>query len=384
MRKAKNVFRNFFKSETAGGFILIACTVVSLLISNSGLHEYYINFWHAHLTLPVLGLDYSIEHWVNDGLMAIFFLMVGLEIERELYVGELSTLKNAILPIIAAFGGMAVPAAIHFMFNAGTATQSGLGIPMATDIAFALGILALAGKRVPVALKIFLTALAIIDDLGAITVIALFYTKGFSLYYFLGSLFVFAILFISGKRKIYFLPLYIAGGIVMWYLMLKSGVHATIAGVLLAFAIPFGKAGKYNLSSRLENSLHYPVAFVILPIFALANTAIRIDNNALNGLTGPNSMGIIAGLFAGKFIGIFGTSYLAVKGNLASLAAGVRWQQIAGVAFLGGIGFTMSIFIANLAFSDAAIINGSKISILLASLISAAAGLLILKNTPRH
>jgi NhaA family Na+:H+ antiporter len=278
---------------------------------------------------------------------------------------------------------MVVPAAIHYLFNAGTLTQSGFGIPMATDIAFALGILSLAGKRVPVALKIFLTALAIIDDLGAITVIALFYTKGFSLYYFLGSLAVFILLFVLGKRKVFFLPLYIVGGIIMWYLMLKSGVHATISGVLLAFAIPFGKDEKHNLSSSFQHALHYPVAFVILPIFALANTAIKIDNNAMAGLTSLNSIGIIAGLFVGKFIGIFLTSYIAVKTNLASLAAGVRWRHIMGLAFLGGIGFTMSIFIANLAFTDTAVINESKLSILLASFVSALTGLIILKTTSR-
>src|SRR5688572_14410536 len=236
-----DLFKNFFKSEKSAGFVLVACTLISLGIANSSFSDGYIHFWHSTLDLSFLNLNlnYTIEHWVNDGLMTIFFLLVGLEIERELYIGELSQFKNAILPVLAAIGGMLVPALIHLLFNAGTITQSGFGIPMATDIAFALGILSLAGNKIPVSLKIFLTALAIIDDLGAITVIALFYTKTFSLYFFLGAITIFLILFILGKKRVYILPIYIIGGIVMWYLMLKSGVHATIAGVLLAFAIPF-------------------------------------------------------------------------------------------------------------------------------------------------
>src|SRR5688572_18428587 len=235
------MFKQFFESERSGGYVLIACTLISLIIANSAWSIPYIDFFHSYIDLSFAGLElnYSIEHWVNDGMMTIFFLLVGLEIERELYIGELSSFKNALLPIIAAAGGMLFPALIHYLFNSGTATQSGFGIPMATDIAFALGILSLAGKNIPVSLKIFLTALAIIDDLGAITVIALFYTKTFSLYFFLGAITIFLILFILGKKRVYILPIYIIGGIVMWYLMLKSGVHATIAGVLLAFAIPF-------------------------------------------------------------------------------------------------------------------------------------------------
>jgi Na+:H+ antiporter, NhaA family len=312
--------------------------------------------------------------------MAIFFLLVGLEIERELYVGELSDFKNALLPIIAATGGMIIPALLHFAFNAGSNTQAGFGIPMATDIAFALGILSLAGKGVPVSLKIFLTALAIIDDLGAITVIALFYSKSFSLYYLLGALTVFLILFVLGKKRVYWLPVYITGGIVMWYLMLKSGVHASVAGVLLAFAIPFHKEDDKNPSYHLQHFLHKPVAFGILPVFALANTAIVFPKNVLQGFTGNNSIGIMAGLLLGKFLGIFLFSFLAVKLKLASLSPDISWRQLAGVACLGGIGFTMSIFITNLAFSDPAIIDNSKISILLASLLASIAGLSILKS----
>lgn len=311
--------------------------------------------------------------------MAIFFLLVGLEIERELYIGELSSFKNALLPVLAAIGGMLFPALIHFIFNAGSSTQSGFGIPMATDIAFALGILSLAGKRIPLALKIFLTALAIIDDLGAITVIALFYSKGFSVYYFLGAMLVFLLLFIAGRKKMYYLPVYLVGGIIMWYCMLKSGVHATIAGVLLAFAIPFQQTTGGGLSYRLQHFLHKPVAFIIMPVFALANTAIVFPANLLQSFSTPNSIGIMAGLVLGKLGGIFLVSWLAIKMKVASPADGIGWTHLLGASLLGGIGFTMSIFITNLAFGDETIIIASKMSILLASVIAAVLGLLVLK-----
>lgn len=379
--KAKiDLFRDFFRSEKAGGFILVACTILSIALANSAWSGTYVHFWHSYADLSFysIELNYSIEHWVNDGLMAVFFLLVGLEIERELYVGELSSFRNALLPIIAAMGGMFIPALLHAAFNAGTATQGGFGIPMATDIAFALGMLSLAGNRVPVSVKIFLTALAIIDDLGAITVIALFYTKSFMAVYLFAALGIFAALFVAGKLKVYSLPLYLIGGAAMWYCMLKSGVHATIAGVLLAFAIPFHKEDDKNPSYKLQHALHYPVAFFILPVFALANTAIVFPRDIAASLTTSNSLGILAGLVLGKFAGIFGSAWLAVKLKLAWLAPGVTWNHIMGVAFLGGIGFTMSIFIANLAFTDAEVVTASKMSILLGSVCSALAGLFIL------
>jgi Na+:H+ antiporter, NhaA family len=381
MSKKWDLFKGFFQSEKAGGFILIGCTLISLAIANSAVGESYVKFWHHYLDLsfPGVQLNYSLEHWVNDGLMAIFFLLVGLEIERELYVGELSSFKKAILPIVAALGGMLFPALIHFLFNIGTATEAGFGIPMATDIAFALGILSLGGNRIPVSLKIFLTALAIIDDLGAITVIALFYTEGFSVLYFLSSLLIFAILFFLGKKKVTGLTVYLLGGIIMWYLMLKSGVHATIAGVLLAFAIPFNKNVNDNLSFKLQHRLHYPVAFFILPLFALANTAIIFPPDLTGSLLQRNSLGIIIGLIAGKFIGIFLASLLAVKLKIASLSEELQWMHIAGISFLGGIGFTMSIFITNLAFTDQAVVTASKISILFASCTAAIIGFMLLK-----
>lgn len=383
MNKGKfDLFKSFFQSEKTAGFVLIGCTVVSLVIANSAWGETYHHFWASKVDLSFAGveLNYTIEHWVNDGLMAIFFLLVGLEIERELYVGELSSFKNALLPILAAAGGMLFPGLIHFMFNAGTPTQDGFGIPMATDIAFALGILSLAGNKVPVSLKIFLTALAIIDDLGAISVIAIFYTRGLSFWYLLAAIIVFILLFIAGKKRMYSLPVYVIAGIVMWYFMQKSGVHSTIAGVLLAFAIPYNRDNGKNPSYTLQHALHYPVAFTILPIFALANTAIVFPENLLVSFTSNNSLGIMLGLVVGKFVGIFLVVLLATKLKIASLATGLKPMHILGVSLLGGIGFTMSIFITNLAFSDPDIINSSKISILFASLAAALAGLFILKK----
>lgn len=381
-----DLFKDFFKSEKAGGFVLVACTIVSLIIANSSVGESFINFWHFKLNLSFANVDlnYNIEHWVNDGLMAVFFLLVGLEIERELFVGELSSFKSAMLPVIAAIGGMIVPALIHFIFNNGTPTESGFGVPMATDIAFALGVLSLAGNRVPTSLKIFLTALAIIDDLGAILVIALFYSGDISWYYLLASLIIFVLLFIAGKRKVYNQVPYIIGGVIMWYCMLKSGVHATIAGVLLAFAIPFPRQGENNPSYRLQHALHYPVAFLILPVFALANTAISFPKDLLAAFTSNNSIGIIFGLVVGKFIGIFLASFVAVKTKFAVLSKELSWWHIAGAACLGGIGFTMSIFIANLAFNNIDIVTASKMSILLASVLAATAGLIVLTRIRRY
>ncbi|MEO8404930.1 MAG: Na+/H+ antiporter NhaA [Chitinophagaceae bacterium] len=384
MKSKLDLFKHFFQSERTGGFVLIGCTIISLIIANSAIGESYLHFWHRHIDLSFAGisLDYSIEHWINDGLMAIFFLLVGLEIERELYIGELSSFKNALLPILAALGGMIFPALIHFIFNKGTDAQAGFGIPMATDIAFALGILSLAGNKIPVSLKIFLTALAIIDDLGAITVIGVFYTKGFSLIYFSVAIAVFLILFILGKKKMRLLPVYLVGGLIMWYCMLKSGVHASIAGVLLAFAIPFDKEGK-NISEKVQHFLHYPVAFIILPVFALANTAIIFPADITGNLVNHNSLGIIAGLIIGKFIGIFCISFLAVKFRIATLSSDLNWKHVIGISLLGGIGFTMSIFITNLAFTDQSMIASSKMSILLASFLAAIAGLTFLRNSNR-
>ena len=363
------LFLDFFRSEKFSGFLLIGCTVLSLVIANSSVGETYLNFWNQQLG-PL-----SVSHWINDGLMAIFFLLVGLEIEREIYIGELSTFRHAILPIVAAVGGMLVPAFIHLSFNGGTPTASGAGIPMATDIAFALGVLSLAGKSVPPAIKVFLTALAIIDDLGAILVIALFYTSELSWMYLLGALSIFGTLFYLGKKGMMYLPIYLVGGVVMWFCLYRSGVHATISGVLLAFAIPFGK-GKYaSLSEQLQHFLHPVVAYGIVPLFALANTGIILGQELTHTLVSLNSLGILLGLFAGKPIGVFLFSYITVQLKLASLPGGVNWKHIMAAGMLAGIGFTMSIFITLLAFPDASTVISSKVAILLASLLSAIIGL---------
>lgn len=368
------LFKEFFSSEKVSGFILIGCTIASIIITNSGLGTEYLTIWETKLG----GL--SIGHWVNDGLMAIFFLLVGLEIERELYIGELSDFKNALLPVVAAIGGMMIPALIHFLFNNGLSTSNGFGIPMATDIAFALGILSLAGRNIPPVLKIFLTALAIIDDLGAILVIAIFYTDSVSVVSLLISLGIFVGLFVMGKMGVNRLIFFIIPGIAMWYFMLQSGVHATISGVLLAFAIPFGKGGEDSPSYRLQHFLHKPVAFLIVPLFALANTGIKLQPGFYNDLFTKNSLGIITGLILGKPLGILSFAWITVKMKFSKLPQSISWKHLTGASLLAGIGFTMSIFITLLAFNDAAIIVNSKIAILTASLLAAISGLVILKN----
>jgi NhaA family Na+:H+ antiporter len=376
-RRLSKTFTRFFDSKKSTGILLIICTMISLGISNSQFGDTYIGFWHTH----VGGL--SIEHWVNDGLMAIFFLLIGLELERELNSGELSDFKNALLPILAAAGGIAVPALIHFSLNIGTPAQKGLGIPMATDIAFALGVLALLGSRVPASLKVFLTALAVMDDLGAIIVIAIFYTAEIATNYLAGAIGIFGILLLMKRvLRVKALSPYLIGGVIMWYLMLQSGVHATIAGVLLAFAIPYStkEDDEVSPSHKLEQFLHRPVAFLILPIFALANTGIVIGAGWTQDILSANSMGIFAGLVIGKPLGITMISFLAVAIGICRLPLDMNWKHIFGAGLLGGIGFTMSIFITNLAFPGAVDdINASKIAILLASLTAGVLGFLWLK-----
>ncbi len=375
------LFRDFFRSEKTGGLILLFCTLLSLMIANSPSGTGYIHFWHQSLDLSFAGLhlDHTVEQWINDGLMTIFFLLVGLEIERELYRGELSSFKNAFLPIVAAVGGMALPALIHYFFNKGELTQSGFGIPMATDIAFSLGMLALLGSRIPFALKIFLTALAIIDDMGAILVIALFYNGGIEWTNLMLSLGIFGALMVLNKLGVKKLVFYLVPGVAMWYFMMLSGIHATITGVLLAFALPFTDRDEDNPSYWLQHFLHRPVAFVILPIFALANTGIVLGHNWFYNLVSPNSLGIILGLLLGKPMGIVLFCWIVIKTKLATLPRGVSWGMLTGTGFLAGIGFTMSIFIANLAFTDAGFIQFSKIAVLVASLLATIIGLLILR-----
>ena len=369
------LFKDFTNSEKAGGLILVFVTVISLILANSAWQTDYINFWN----MDVAG--HSIVHWINDGLMTIFFLLIGLELEREIYQGELSSLKNAALPFFGALGGMLIPAGIFFMFNAGTATQAGVGIPMATDIAFAIGILSLLGSRVPASLKIFLTALAVMDDLGAIVVIAIFYTATLAYTNLFIALSIFLILLALNKMKVHNLLPYLIGGGVMWYFMLHSGIHATITGVLLAFAIPFGDGKEKSPSYRLQHFLHKPVAFFILPLFALANTCIAIGSGWQTGLEHSNSMGILAGLVIGKPLGIWLFSFIGVGLGLCVLPSDLKWKNIIGAGILGGIGFTMSIFITLLAFDDEQTVNNSKIAILIASLIAGTIGFMWLKLT---
>lgn len=381
--KLTKLFTEFLKSEQASGIVLIFCTLTCIVIANSWFGNAYLHFWHTKIGFEInsaVSLKYSLEHWINDGLMAVFFLLIGLEIERELYIGELSNPKNAMLPIVAAIGGMLTPALIHFIFNAGTVTKAGVGIPIATDIAFALGVLALLGDRVPVSLKIFLAALAIIDDLGAIIVIALFYVKGFSLLYFLLSLGIFAGLLVLNRLKVYRLAFYLIPGFFMWYFMLRSGIHSTIAGVLLAFAVPFARGSKISPSYRLQHLLHKPVAFIIMPLFALANTGIVLKGNWIKSLISLNSEGIFLGLLIGKPLGIVLFSLAAIKMGLSKLPTGTTWRHIVGTGFLGGVGFTMSIFITLLAFGDPGTVLSSKVSILVGSLAAGITGFFILKK----
>lgn len=376
MRRIKNTFKEFIENEKTGGLLLILCTIVSLLIANSTIGSHYINLWN----IPVG--SHSVVEWINDGLMAIFFFLIGLELVENTKDGDLSDIRSAMLPVSAAIGGMLVPATIYLSLNWGTATESGAGIPMATDIAFALGVLSLFGKKVPLSLKIFLTALAVIDDLGAIIVIAIFYSKELSATFLFGALGVFALL-VTFKLvfKIKNLIPYLLGGIVMWYLMLHSGIHATIAGVLLAITIPYRKGdGRKNPNKVLQHILHTPVAFAVLPVFALANTAIRIEGSWDSALGEPFAQGILLGLIVGKPIGIGLFSFLTVRMGLCKLPEDINWTKLFSVSILGGIGFTMSIFISLLAFDDQYHINQSKLMIMLGSLTSGIIGFLVIRE----
>jgi NhaA family Na+:H+ antiporter len=369
LKHSKKIFVDFFESEKSGGLTLIFFTVISLILANSAFQETYLGFWENKFG----GL--TLEHWVNDALMAIFFLLIGLELKREFQIGELSSLKKAALPIFSALGGMLVPALIYLFYNFQQTTANGFGIPMATDIAFALGVLSLLGKRVPLALKVFLTALAVIDDLGAILVIALFYTKTIIWSNLAASLGLFVLLLVFNKLKVKSLLIYIPIGIIMWYFMHHSGIHATITGVLLAFALPTKPTKKQASPAEItQRFLHFPVPFVILPLFALVNTAISINDDWLTSLTSPASQGIAVGLVIGKTLGIFLFSWLAIKVGFAEKPTGVNWNQLFGVGILGGIGFTMSIFVTLLAFDSPTLINNGKLAILFSSLVAGLIG----------
>ncbi|WP_338407056.1 Na+/H+ antiporter NhaA [uncultured Flavobacterium sp.] len=373
MRLTK-MFLEFSESEKTGGLLLLFVTILSLILANSPIQTEYIQLWATNIG------HHSITHWINDGLMTIFFLLIGLELEREIYKGELSSIKNAALPVFGAIGGMLVPAGLFLLLNFGTSTQNGAGIPMATDIAFAIGILSLLGSRVSSSLKIFLTALAVMDDLGAIIVIAILYTTTIAFVNLTIALAIFGFLLFLNRVKVHNLIPYLIGGVAMWYFMLNSGVHATITGVLLAFAIPFGDGKKKSPSYILQHFLHKPVAFFILPLFAIANTCISINPDWSEGLSQSNSLGIILGLIVGKPLGIFLFSFLGVSLGLCSLPKDMKWASVVGAGMLGGIGFTMSIFVTLLAFpGNTEVIINSKIAVLIASFIAGTLGFIWLK-----
>lgn len=379
-------FREFLKSGSAGGVILLACVVVSLLMANSplGIHFERVLSIELGVDTEQLQLRYSVLLWINDGLMAIFFLMVGLEIKRELVEGELSSPKKAALPILAAAGGVLVPASIYAVFNAGTPTAAGWGIPMATDIAFAIAIITMLGKKVPLSLKIFLAALAIVDDLVAILVIAVFYTSELHFSYLLYAGGIFVLLLVFNRFGVNQLYLYIIPGLFIWYFIHHSGIHATIAGVLVAMTLPTTSNAGVSALEKLEHMLVKPVNFLIMPIFALANTNIRFQEEMFLGLFTPLGLGIILGLLIGKPVGITLISWLAVKLGLCTLPDKASWMHIVGVGLLAGIGFTMSIFIALLSFTGQELLMAeAKFSVLVASLLSGLLGAFMLVMVSR-
>ena len=379
-----SVFREFLDSEAAGGIVLMAAAALALIVANSPLSETYFSALHAYLG-PL-----SVSHWVNDGLMAVFFLLVGLEIKREVLDGQLSTWPRRVLPGIAAAGGMVVPALVYVAINRNDAAAlSGWAIPTATDIAFALGVLSLLGSRVPASLKVFLTALAIIDDLGAVIIIAIFYSSGLSSAYLGAAFAVIAVLVVLNRMRVMTLLPYLVLGAVLWVLVLKSGVHATLAGVALALTIPLERSAgiRHDLDHsplhRLEHGLHRIVPFVVIPIFGFANAGVSLAGLSFGALVEPLTLGVAAGLVVGKLVGVFGSSALAIRFGLADLPAHAGWVHLIGISLLCGIGFTMSLFIGLLAFaSDAALQDAVKVGILAGSFIAAILGAAVLLMAP--
>lgn len=378
--------QDFIKKESAAGILLIIATILALLLENSFMSTFYTSFLHTPVEIRFgeLQIAKPLLLWVNDGLMAIFFLLIGLEIKREVREGHLSSLSQITLPGIAAIGGMVVPALIFLAFNRGEDfSMNGWAIPTATDIAFALGILSLLGKRVPISLKVFLMALAIIDDLGAILIIAFFYTSELSTTSITIAAIALFILFIMNRMHVAIKSAYIVVGIILWVSVLKSGVHATLAGVALAFMIPLSskdkKGNDFSMAKEIESDLHSWVAFMILPLFAFVNAGVDLKGISIEEMAGPVPLGIMLGLFIGKQVGVFGFSWLAIKMGLASLPQGSNWTLMYGVSVLTGIGFTMSLFVDTLAYNDTQIYHyADKLAILLGSFLSATVGYLIL------
>jgi NhaA family Na+:H+ antiporter len=386
LRTVSKFFGEFVKSQQFGGVLLLACTFFSILSSNTSVGEHYVHFWHQQIGFNLNSQPFfqSIEFVINDGLMSIFFLLVGVEIKRELISGELSSVQKAMLPMSAALGGMIVPAVIYFVINKGLPTADGWAIPMATDIAFALGILGLVGKKVPVSLKIFITALAVVDDLGAIVVIGIFYSSGINFVYAIMSVALIVILLIFNKMKYSNALLYFIPGIFLWYTIHHTGVHATLSGVLLAFTLPMHeKNGSPSLMAKAEHLLHTPVNFVVMPLFALANTCIELNTDMPDVMPIHMIVGIAAGLCIGKPVGILLFSYITVKMKWADLPRGIDWIDLTGAGLLGGIGFTMSVFITLLAFDSPDIVKISKVTIVIASLIVGVAGFFWLRVSLR-
>lgn len=374
-------FKEFFESSTGGGILLMVCVVLALIVANSPLGDSLLTLLSTQVGFEneSIHLKYSIKQWIDDGLMAIFFLLVGLEIKRELVEGELASPKKAALPIFAAVGGALLPAAIYGILNFSEDTHHGWGIPMATDIAFALAVISMLDKRVPASLKVFLAALAIVDDLLAILVIAIFYSSDLHLTYLLYAGIIFLIQIGFNKFGVKNILAYVIPGVFMWYFIHHSGVHATIAGVLTAMTLPTTEDDVESPLERLEHLIAKPVNFIIIPLFAFVNTAIVLSADMFGGLTSRMGMGIILGLILGKSLGILSTCWICVKSGISSLPEGAKWSHMFGVGLLGGIGFTMSIFVSMLSFSDALHIEEAKLAILVASLLAGVLGYLYLK-----
>ncbi|GHE31191.1 Na+/H+ antiporter NhaA [Sphingobacterium griseoflavum] len=378
-----NVFKNFLRSNNAGGILLFSCVIISMIVANSPLAGWLHTLLDTRVGFETasIHLNYSVLMWINDGLMAIFFLMVGLEIKREIVEGELSSPRQASLPILCAFGGAVVPALIYLFFNAGSVTAGGWGIPMATDIAFALAVIGLLDKRVPPSLKIFLAALAIVDDLIAILVIAFFYSAGLETTYLLYALAGMAVLFLMNRLNLQNPYLYLIPGAFIWYFIHHSGIHATIAGVLVAMTIPTNDTADESPLERLEHALLKPVNFFIIPVFAFANTNITLLPEMAHGLIAPLGLGISLGLLLGKPLGILLMSFICSKLKISQLPEGSNYKHMLGVGLLAGIGFTMSIFIAILSFGDPLYIKEAKLSILLTSILAGLLGYFFLRKT---
>lgn len=381
---AAQSLRDFLKQESAGGVVLMIAAAAALVLANSPLAGAYTAVLNAEIALKVsgAGIEKPALLWINDGLMAVFFFLIGLEVKREVLTGQLSSWKQSSLPLFAALGGMILPALVFTAINWNSPENlAGWAIPAATDIAFALGILALLGSRVPVALKALLLAIAVIDDIGAIVIIALFYTPGVELAMLAAAAAVLAVLILIGRAKVGSSLPYVLLGIALWFFVLKSGVHATLAGVALAMTVPLTSRSGENVLERMEHALHPWVAFLVVPIFALANAGVSFAGIELSAFAAPLPLGIALGLFLGKQLGIVGFAWMAVKSGIASLPEGIGWPQVYGLSLIAGIGFTMSLFIGNLAFSSPEELAAVKLGVLSGSLLSAIAGIMILRST---